>query len=90
MFPVGRLDFATSGVLLATNDGDFAEGMMHPKKAVPKTYVVKVHGNMETVDIERWRNGIRLDDGMTLPATGSVAAPRLLRGGQDVDRAHDS
>ena len=68
VYPVGRLDFATSGVLLATNDGDFAEGMMHPKKAVPKTYVVKVAGKMEPRDLDRWREGIRLEDGVTLPA----------------------
>ena len=68
VYPVGRLDFATSGVLLATNDGDFAEGMMHPKKAVPKTYVVKVAGVMQTRDLDRWREGIRLEDGVTLAA----------------------
>src|SRR5438477_10066325 len=71
-YPVGRLDFATSGVLLVTNDGDFAEGLMHPKKAVPKTYVVKVHGVMEPSDLDRWRNGVRLEDGMTLPAQAKM------------------
>ncbi|HEY2513142.1 MAG TPA: pseudouridine synthase [Polyangiaceae bacterium] len=72
VYPVGRLDFATSGVLLATNDGAFAEGLMHPKKAVPKTYVVKVHGVMEAADLDRWRAGIRLEDGLTLPAKASL------------------
>ncbi|MDB4996305.1 MAG: rluB [Myxococcaceae bacterium] len=72
VYPVGRLDFATSGVLLATNDGDFAEGLLHPKKAVPKTYVLKVTGEMNDENIERWRKGIRLDDGMTLPAEASL------------------
>jgi 23S rRNA pseudouridine2605 synthase len=65
VYPVGRLDFATSGVLLATNDGDFAEGLLHPKKAVPKTYVVKVNGKMKSEDMDRWRNGVQLEDGMT-------------------------
>ena len=68
VYPVGRLDFATSGVLLATNDGDFAEGLLHPKKAVPKTYVVKVNGKMTAEDMDQWRNGVRLEDGMTAPA----------------------
>ena len=68
VYPVGRLDFATSGVLLATNDGDFAEGLLHPKKAVPKTYVVKVNGKMTAEDMDRWRAGVRLEDGMTAPA----------------------
>jgi 23S rRNA pseudouridine2605 synthase len=68
VYPVGRLDFATSGVLLATNDGDFADGMLHPRREVPKTYVLKVKGEMKPDDVERWRKGVRLEDGMTLPA----------------------
>ncbi len=68
LYPVGRLDFATSGVLLVTNDGDFANGMLHPKGGVPKTYVVKVNGTMQPEDLERWRTGVRLEDGPTLPA----------------------
>jgi 23S rRNA pseudouridine2605 synthase len=72
VYPVGRLDFATSGVLLATNDGDFAEAMMHPRKAVPKTYVVKVHGEMKPEDLDRWRRGVELEDGKTLPAKAKL------------------
>jgi 23S rRNA pseudouridine2605 synthase len=68
LYPVGRLDFSTSGVLLATNDGDFANGLLHPRGGVPKTYVLKVSGVMQEEDLERWRQGIRLEDGMTLPA----------------------
>ncbi len=68
VFPVGRLDFATSGVLLCTNDGAFADGLLHPKMAVPKTYIVKVAGKMEPTDLEAWEQGIELDDGKTLPA----------------------
>ena len=68
LYPVGRLDFATSGVLLATNDGDFAAAMLHPRKAVPKTYIVKVQGLMEDRDLDAWRRGVKLEDGMTLPA----------------------
>lgn len=66
--PVGRLDFATSGVLLATNDGDFSFTLLHPKQKVPKTYVLKVSGEMKEADMEKWRTGIELDDGMTRPA----------------------
>ncbi|HRG97944.1 MAG TPA: pseudouridine synthase, partial [Polyangiaceae bacterium] len=68
LFPVGRLDFATSGALLATNDGAFADGLLHPKRAVPKTYVVKVNGIMEKEHLDRWRHGLELDDGPTQPA----------------------
>lgn len=71
-YPVGRLDFATSGVLLATNDGDFAEALMHPRKAVPKTYVIKVHGEMKPEDLDRWRRGVELEDGKTLPAKAKL------------------
>ncbi len=68
VFPVGRLDFSTSGVLLVTNDGDFSQGMLHPRRGVPKTYVVKVRGRMEHEDMQRWRDGLLLEDGKTLPA----------------------
>ncbi len=68
VYPVGRLDYATSGVLLATNDGDFAEALLHPRKAAPKTYVVKVNGLMADKDMAGWSAGVQLDDGKTLPS----------------------
>ncbi len=68
VYPVGRLDFNTSGALLVTNDGDFSVALMHPRKAVPKTYVVKVQGVMEDRDVDHWRRGVNLEDGKTLPA----------------------
>ncbi len=67
-FPIGRLDFATSGVLLATNDGDFANALLHPRGGVPKRYVLKVSGTMQEKDLEHWRRGIELEDGKTHPA----------------------
>lgn len=72
VYPVGRLDFATSGILIATNDGDLADGLLHPKRDVPKTYVVKVNGVMEGKDLDRWRNGVELEDGMTRPAQAKM------------------
>jgi 23S rRNA pseudouridine2605 synthase len=68
VYPVGRLDFATSGVLLMTNDGEFANGLLHPRGGVPKTYVLKVSGSMTEEDAEKWRTGVELEDGKTLPA----------------------
>jgi 23S rRNA pseudouridine2605 synthase len=68
VYPIGRLDFATSGVLLMTNDGDFSNGMLHPRGGVPKTYIVKVNGVMGDDDAMAWRQGIELEDGKTLPA----------------------
>jgi 23S rRNA pseudouridine2605 synthase len=72
VFPVGRLDYATSGVLLATNDGDFSDALLHPRRAVPKTYVVKVGGLMADKDLARWSGGVELEDGKTLPALVSL------------------
>ncbi|HZU81444.1 MAG TPA: pseudouridine synthase [Polyangiaceae bacterium] len=72
VYPVGRLDFNTSGVLLATNDGDFAEGLTHPRRSVPKTYVVKVQGALQPADLDAWRRGVRLDDGPTRPARAKL------------------
>ncbi len=72
VFPVGRLDFGTSGILLLTNDGEFSDGLLHPRRAVPKTYVVKVDGLMEAKDLDRWREGVQLEDGRTLPAEAFV------------------
>lgn len=72
LYPVGRLDFHTSGALLLTNDGDFTQGLLHPKKKVPKTYAVKVQGEMVEADIERWRQGVKLEDGMTAPCEVSL------------------
>ncbi|MEZ4307105.1 MAG: pseudouridine synthase [Polyangiaceae bacterium] len=68
VYPVGRLDFATSGVLLATNDGELSQGLLHPKKRVPKTYVLKVSGLMEDADLKHWSTGVDLEDGRTQPA----------------------
>ena len=68
IFPVGRLDFGTSGVLLMTNDGAFSQALLHPSKSAPKTYVVKVHGLMREADLLRWTEGVELDDGPTRPA----------------------
>lgn len=72
VYPVGRLDYATSGVLLATNDGDFAEALLHPRRAVPKTYIVKASGLMAEKDLDAWRAGVELEDGKTLPAKVSL------------------
>lgn len=79
LFPVGRLDYGTSGVLLMTNDGEFADGLLRPRKHVPKTYVVKLAGRLTDEQLAQWRTGVALDDGPTLPAE-----VRLLREGGDV------
>lgn len=68
VFPVGRLDFDSEGLLLLTNDGDFANVVLHPSKKIPKTYVVKVKGTIADDKVQKLRQGVRLEDGRTLPA----------------------
>jgi len=71
--PAGRLDYATSGLLLLTNDGDLAHRLTHPRYGVPKTYEVKLSSMPSEVQLERLRHGVRLDDGVTAPAAVRVA-----------------
>jgi 23S rRNA pseudouridine2605 synthase len=68
VYPVGRLDFDSEGLLLLTNDGDFAHAVLHPSKNIPKTYHVKVKGNPEDTEIQKLRAGVKLEDGLTAPA----------------------
>lgn len=68
VFPVGRLDYDSEGLLLITNDGDFAHSVLHPSKKIPKTYVVKVKGIIDEAEMGKLRGGVRLEDGLTAPA----------------------
>jgi len=62
LFPIGRLDFDTSGLLLLTNDGELANQLTHPKFGVKKTYRAKVRGRLETADVETLAKGLYLSD----------------------------
>jgi pseudouridine synthase len=68
LFPVGRLDMETSGLLILTNDTAFAERLTNPEYHVPKTYVVKASKHLSDTDLDALRNGIELRDGPTRPA----------------------
>ena len=68
LFPVGRLDYDSEGLLLLTNDGDLAEKMMHPSNEVDKTYLARVLGEITMEDIRALRSGVVLDDRQTSPA----------------------
>jgi len=68
VYPIGRLDRNTTGVLLLTNDGEFANRMMHPRHGVEKAYKVTLDKPLVAEDAGRLRNGIRLSDGKTSPA----------------------
>ena len=72
IFPVGRLDYDTTGILLLTNDGEFANALMHPSKHIPKEYEVAINGYLSEDEIKQLKKGIKLDDGMTLPAYVNV------------------
>lgn len=68
VFPVGRLDQDTSGLLILTNDTQFAERITNPDHKVPKTYLVKSASRLSDDDLDRLRQGLTLDDGPTRPA----------------------
>lgn len=68
VYPVGRLDYDTEGLLLLTNDGDFAHLVTHPKHELPKTYLVKVKGALEDRHVANLEQGVFLKDGKTAPA----------------------
>lgn len=68
VYPVGRLDYDTEGLLLLTNDGDLANMLMHPRHHVAKTYHATVKGIPHGDLLEKLRAGIQLEDGMTQPA----------------------
>lgn len=68
VYPVGRLDYDTEGLLLLTNDGDLANAVMHPKREIQKTYYVKVKGVLDEKDFEKLRRGIKIEGGITSPA----------------------
>ncbi|MDD2591182.1 MAG: pseudouridine synthase [Erysipelotrichaceae bacterium] len=68
IFPVGRLDYDTTGLLILTNDGDFANKMIHPRYHIPKTYELDLKGILISEHIKRLEKGIDLDGKTTLPA----------------------
>ena len=65
LYPVGRLDYNTSGLIILTNDGEMANGLMHPKFKIPKTYIAKVKGDYTRNDLFKLANGVEIDGYMT-------------------------
>lgn len=68
IYPVGRLDFDTTGLLIMTNDGEFANILTHPKHVVNKTYIARIDKPLDENQLDRLRNGIDLDGVLTSPA----------------------
>ena len=75
VYPVGRLDWDASGLLLLTNDGDLASRLLHPRYHVPRTYEVEVTGQPRPEALRRLVEGVELSDGMTAPAKVRVHKP---------------
>lgn len=76
LYPVGRLDYHTEGLLILTNDGDLAQKIEHPTHAIPKVYIAKVKGIPEEKQLRRLREGIHLDGKKTLPARIEIQETR--------------
>ena len=68
IFPVGRLDLDSTGLLLLTNDGELAERLLHPRYHVEKEYLVKVQGDVSEASLRKLRAGVLLEEGTTAPA----------------------
>jgi 23S rRNA pseudouridine2605 synthase len=79
VFPVGRLDIMTEGLLVLTNDGDLTYQLTHPSFGVVKEYVVEVEGELSRVDIGRLRRGVELEDGLTARARVTSLGPHAAR-----------
>ncbi|MGH9113114.1 MAG: pseudouridine synthase, partial [Acidimicrobiales bacterium] len=79
VFPVGRLDADSEGLLLLTNDGDLAHRLTHPSFGVDKEYLVEVEGSPGRGVVRRLREGVELEDGVTAPAKVSAVGDHLLR-----------
>ncbi|MDR1711629.1 MAG: rRNA pseudouridine synthase [Propionibacteriaceae bacterium] len=91
VFHVGRLDIDTEGLLLLTNDGDFAQRLTHPSYEVPKTYLAEVSGRVDAGTLNRLRKGVDLEDGMAVadkvrliqPGEGKSAVEIVLHSGRN-------
>jgi len=78
IYPAGRLDFDSEGLLLLTNDGGLAHRLTDPRHKQPKTYWVQVEGDPDPAQLQRLRQGVMLKDGPTLPALASRIDPPAL------------
>jgi 23S rRNA pseudouridine2605 synthase len=78
LYPVGRLDADSTGLILLTNDGALANRLTHPRYAVPRTYRARLQRTPSAAQLDRLRRGVRLDDGLTARARVRRASPRVL------------
>src|SRR5664279_4633869 len=80
VYPVGRLDYNTEGLLLLTNDGDWANHLMHPRHEVEKEYHVRVRGKVHKSQLDQWAGGVDIDERKTASAT-----VRMIKEGEQND-----
>ena len=78
VYPVGRLDLNSEGLLILTNDGDLTNALLHPRNEIAKTYRAKISGTVTEEKLDRLRAGIELDDGLTAPAEIYLLAENLI------------
>jgi 23S rRNA pseudouridine2605 synthase len=79
VFPVGRLDADTEGLLVLTNDGDLTHHLTHPSFGVEKEYLAQVEGRPSPAALRRLREGVELDDGVTAPARAALVPPQTIK-----------
>jgi pseudouridine synthase len=82
LYPVGRLDYDSEGLIILTNDGEFAERVLHPRYELERTYEAEVEGVPDERDLERLRRGIEIDGRRTQPARVKVLGVTKTRDGQ--------
>ena len=78
LYPVGRLDAETTGLILLTNDGELANRLTHPRYEVPRTYRARLRRPPEDEELRMLRRGVELDDGPTAPARVRRVSPRVV------------
>lgn len=76
IYPIGRLDYMTTGLIILTNDGELFNRVIHPRSEVYKKYKVKILGILKTEDINKLKNGIVLEDGKSLPAKVKIISAK--------------
>jgi 23S rRNA pseudouridine2605 synthase len=80
IFPVGRLDWDSEGMILLTNDGEFSQAVNHPKNSIPKTYLVKVNGHISGEQLNRLKAGVSIIGGRV----SAIEAVRIKKGDSDL------
>lgn len=80
IYPIGRLDYDTTGLLLLTNDGELANILMHPKNGVEKTYIAKIEGNLSMAELYKLKGGIVIDGVRCNPTRVKVKKHDIVKG----------